>query len=272
MDARARALGGRRRRAARGRAGADELPRAGIFVLANDRLHAVVRCGDVGQNGNGGHAHNDTLSFELSLDGRPLLLDSGTYVYTSDPRERNAFRGTAAHSTVVVAGEEINPIDPTRLFELRAGLDAEGDPRRGRAPPSPSTTGTAASPRPRSTAAASRSTARGLIVEDELLGTGRQVADAYLHLAPGAVVAAEGDGRYAIAEGGRPAAVLSIRGADSVAVESGWVSSSVRRSREPAPVLRARVLEGDLPLRLTCEIEPVEGGRGTRRPPTSASP
>lgn len=231
-------------------------PRAGIFVLANDRLHAVVRCGDVGQNGNGGHAHNDTLSFELSLDGRPLLLDSGTYVYTSDPRERNAFRGTAAHSTVVVAGEEINPIDPTRLFELEQAstpkvthvgdgrLVAEHDGYRRLATPTVHRRSFALD-------------AARLIVEDELLGTGRQVADAYVHLAPGAVVAAEGDGRYAIAEGGRRAAVLSIRGADSVAVESGWVSSSFG-SREPAPVLRAR-LEGDLPLRLTCEIETVEG-------------
>ncbi|MBD0291466.1 MAG: alginate lyase family protein, partial [Thermoleophilia bacterium] len=92
-------------------------PDGGVYVLRGERAHAVVRCGDVGQRGNGGHAHNDALAFELSAPG-PLVLDSGTYAYTSDPAARNAFRATAAHSTVAVAGAEINPIDETALFEL----------------------------------------------------------------------------------------------------------------------------------------------------------
>ena len=219
-------------------------------------LHAVVRCGDVGQNGNGGHAHNDALSFELSLDGvrccstRDLRLHVRPGGAERVPRDRRA-----QHRRRRGRGDQ--PDRPDAALRARAGLDAEGDPRRGRAPRRRARR----VPPPRHAhgppAAASRSTPRRLVVEDELRGTGRQVADAYLHLAPGAVVAAEGDGRYAIADGDRPAAVLSIRGADSVAVESGWVSSSFG-SREPAPVLRAR-LEGDLPLRLTCEIESVEG-------------
>ena len=46
-------------------------PHGGVYVLRGGGAHAVVRCGDVGQNGNGGHAHNDALSFELSLGRRP---------------------------------------------------------------------------------------------------------------------------------------------------------------------------------------------------------
>ena len=119
MDVRARALGGRRRRAARRRADADELPpRRASSSWRTSALHAVVRCGDVGQNGNGGHAHNDTLSFELSLDGRPLRPRLGDLRLHVRPAGAERVPGTAAHSTVVVAGEEINPIDPTRLFEL----------------------------------------------------------------------------------------------------------------------------------------------------------
>jgi Heparinase II/III-like protein len=73
-----------------------------FYVLKSGRTHAVVRCGDVGQNGNGGHAHNDLLSFELS-HGLSLIVDSGTYAYTSDPDARNHFRATASHNTVEVA-------------------------------------------------------------------------------------------------------------------------------------------------------------------------
>jgi hypothetical protein len=53
---------------------------------------------------NGGHAHADALSFILSLGGRPLFVDSGTYVYTADLRARDLFRSTAAHNCLTVDG------------------------------------------------------------------------------------------------------------------------------------------------------------------------
>lgn len=50
-----------------------------------------------------GHAHADTLSFEFSLHGQRLLVNSGTSEYGDGP-ERNRQRGTAAHNTVQLAG------------------------------------------------------------------------------------------------------------------------------------------------------------------------
>ena len=54
------------------------------------------------------HTHNDLLSFELSLNGIDFLVDSGTYLYTSSINDRNAFRCTAKHNTIVVDNEEQN--------------------------------------------------------------------------------------------------------------------------------------------------------------------
>jgi uncharacterized heparinase superfamily protein len=48
-----------------------------------------------------GHAHADTLSFELSIFGQRVLVNSGTSQYGAGP-ERLRQRGTAAHNTVVV--------------------------------------------------------------------------------------------------------------------------------------------------------------------------
>ena len=45
----------------------------------------VVRCGDVGQNGNGGHAHNDLLSYELCRGIGRWSSTPGTYVYYGRP-------------------------------------------------------------------------------------------------------------------------------------------------------------------------------------------
>lgn len=50
-----------------------------------------------------GHAHADTLSFELSVGGRRILVNGGTSTYENTP-ERWRQRGTAAHNTVVVNG------------------------------------------------------------------------------------------------------------------------------------------------------------------------
>src|SRR5690606_28347458 len=52
-----------------------------------------------------GHAHADTLSFELSVHGERMLVNGGTSTYENGP-DRWRQRGTAAHNTVVVDGED----------------------------------------------------------------------------------------------------------------------------------------------------------------------
>lgn len=56
-----------------------------------------------------GHAHADTLSFELSLLGHRVIVDSGTSTYEKDA-ERQRQRGTAAHNTVTVDREDSSEV------------------------------------------------------------------------------------------------------------------------------------------------------------------
>lgn len=56
----------------------------------------------------GTHTHNDLLSFELNLRGQDIIVDAGTYLYTSSESDRNAFRSTYKHNTIVVDDEEQN--------------------------------------------------------------------------------------------------------------------------------------------------------------------
>jgi uncharacterized heparinase superfamily protein len=69
----------------------------------------VCDCAAVGADYLPGHAHADALSFELSLGDHRVLVNSGTSQYGADA-ERQRQRGTAAHNTVVVNGQDSSEI------------------------------------------------------------------------------------------------------------------------------------------------------------------
>jgi uncharacterized heparinase superfamily protein len=71
--------------------------------------YLVCDCAPLGPDYQPGHAHADTLSFELSLAGRRVLVNSGTSRYGVD-LERQRQRGTAAHNTVVVDDQDSSEV------------------------------------------------------------------------------------------------------------------------------------------------------------------
>jgi len=46
------------------------------------------------------HGHADALAVWLHIDGQPVLIDAGTYLYHSGDAARNYFRGSRAHNTL----------------------------------------------------------------------------------------------------------------------------------------------------------------------------
>ncbi len=81
---------------------------SGLYIFKSPRLYLIISAGSNGQKGNGGHAHNDKLSFELAIDGKDIIVDAGTYLYTPLQDERNRFRSTASHNIMIVKDEEQN--------------------------------------------------------------------------------------------------------------------------------------------------------------------
>ena len=82
----------------------DILPAAGYVRLARGGMTAWFDAGKVGPDENPGHAHADTLSFELDVGRERVVVNGGTYAYQHPLR--NTFRATAAHSTVSLDGAE----------------------------------------------------------------------------------------------------------------------------------------------------------------------
>jgi uncharacterized heparinase superfamily protein len=80
----------------------------GLYVLQNAQGRMLFDAGVIGPDYLPGHAHCDTLSYELSLFGQRCIVNSGTYQYAG--QERNDFRATAAHNTVCIDGKDQHEI------------------------------------------------------------------------------------------------------------------------------------------------------------------
>ncbi len=74
--------------------------------MRSERIYLLAVCHQIGVNGVGPHKHNDWLSFELCVDGKPVIIDPGTYCYTGNAEMRFLFRSTVSHNTVVVNNDE----------------------------------------------------------------------------------------------------------------------------------------------------------------------
>ncbi|MCM3901901.1 MAG: heparinase II/III family protein [Pyrinomonadaceae bacterium] len=86
----------------------------GFYVMrdgwSQDDNYMLIDCGPLGGL-KCGHAHADTLSFEVAAHGRTLLVDPGTFTYTGSKEDRDYFRSSAAHNTLTIDGESSSTSD-----------------------------------------------------------------------------------------------------------------------------------------------------------------
>jgi hypothetical protein len=85
--------------------GLDVRRETGYAFLRRGEVWLAFDCGAPGPTFLPAHAHADALSFQLWVDGRPLVVDPGTSTYEAT-QQRRFERGTAAHSTVAANGDQ----------------------------------------------------------------------------------------------------------------------------------------------------------------------
>jgi hypothetical protein len=78
-----------------------QLTDSGYRKFSTNRYELFVDVGRVGPSYQPGHAHADTFNFELYIDGKPIIVDTGITTYEKDEL-RQQQRGTAAHNTVKI--------------------------------------------------------------------------------------------------------------------------------------------------------------------------
>jgi hypothetical protein len=194
------------------------------------------------------HGHADALSLTLCIDGEPVLVDPGTWLYGSGGVWRDWFRSTPAHNTLNIEGKSQSIIAGTfnwshkavaALTESESGthwkLRARHDGYKSRFG-----------------VVHQRTVAHqpdGILVTDQLLG-GRRVAEVVFQLAAG--LSADRDGNTVMVLRGDeplmairfPDSAVDIRAGGDAPGQGGWVSPRFG-ARQPAERLAWRGAVGE---------------------------
>jgi uncharacterized heparinase superfamily protein len=197
-------------------------PDTGLWVLRGDRVRMIVDAGRIGPDYLPGHAHCDTLSYEMSVDGRRFVVNSGVYTYQGP--ERSWFRSTAAHSTVRIDGEEQHEIWAAfrvarRGYPRDVTTDDSGESLRFSA----AHTGYRRLP--------GKPLHRRVIshrdhmwsIEDRIEGTGTHRAESYIHLHPDVDVSQTGNSSVRCRLGETTMAIR-VTDCDGMTIEDGFYS------------------------------------------------
>ena len=124
---------------------ADPVPNARTFghtgctvarIASSPPLRLLFDHGPLGMPPAYGHGHADALSVVLAAGDEDILVDTGTYTYTGDQHWRRFFRGTGAHNTVTVDGQDQATQEAcflwSRPYRARLIASETGDAGHGR--------------------------------------------------------------------------------------------------------------------------------------------
>lgn len=74
----------------------------GYRKLQNNHMEAIIDVGNITATYQPGHTHADTFNYELRIDGKPFVVDTGISTYNKTER-RQLERSTVAHNTVSIS-------------------------------------------------------------------------------------------------------------------------------------------------------------------------
>jgi uncharacterized heparinase superfamily protein len=211
---------------------------SGYFVIRNDGDMLVVDCGELGPSYQPGHAHCDTLSFELTSDGRPLIVDSGVYDY-EDSEMRRYVRSTRAHNTAMIDGCEQSELwgifrVARRARPMDAKIEKIGE---SKARFSGSHDGFARLPGRPVHARDIEYEAEGVwTVVDHFTGAGEHRLESFIHLHPDFAVRQEGRTFLIAGPNERVAAELEVLAGSEIALETGWYCPEFGKRQENAVI------------------------------------
>lgn len=198
-------------------------PHTGYFVMNPEPGNRMlIDAGPIGPDYQPGHAHCDTLSFELSCGGRRLIVDSGCFHYLNDEiRQYN--RSNRGHNVVTVDGLDQSEIWGAHRVARRAEpLNVEFTSQGERLVFSGGHNGyRRLAGRPFHFRHIEWDGEKYLI-EDRLTGSGEHHLESRFHVHPDFTVDLPSYGRIIIQNEGKPFAEILCRSGQEPTLEDGW--------------------------------------------------
>ena len=231
-----------------------EKAETGYFVVRHGQDMMIIDCGVGGPDYQVGHAHCDVLSYELALDGRRVIVDTGVFDYEATA-ERAYARSTRAHNTLMIDCMEQSEIWGVFRMARRArplggaiqpisgqGLRFEGSHDGYNRLP-----GGVVHKR-----TVEYDGNRTWTVRDEVTGMGRSTAESYLHFHPDYSVQQHGGGMAIVQKDGKAIGQLEILESASCRIDSGQYFPEFGRVYETTVLVLS--CTGALPLQFGYRI------------------
>ena len=196
---------------------------SGYYGVAEGQDRLLIDCGEIGPRYQPGHAHCDTLSYELVLAGRPVVVDSGVHDYEDSPMRRYV-RSTAAHNTVRIDGCEQSELWGAFRVARRARPLYARIGRRDAAHVLFEGSHDGFTRLPGSPVHVRRIEYRHgcCTVQDRVTGSGTHRAESFIHLHPDLMAVLDGSSVMVTRHDGEPVARIDVLAADQVDVGTSW--------------------------------------------------
>lgn len=226
--------------------------KAGLARMEQGEVVMLVDGGPTGPDHVFSHAHADHLCFELSYKGQRVFVNTGTSCYGYSD-ERHQERGTAAHNTVVVDGQDSSQVwagfrlgKRARPIAFKTSEEQDCFKFQGAHDGYRHLKGGVIHER-------RISLGRDCLIHDEMKGGGCHEVISFLHLHPRILPRMEDEGCLVLEAGGRPICRLHVGACATLAIRSSYWSPQFGQ-RLPSKTVTI-TYEGPLPITLETRIQ-----------------
>ena len=170
-------------------------PDSGYAMFKNKDYGLVAFAGPKGTGGTGGHGHNDKCSFVMQVNGQPVFVDSGTYIYNPSINERYKFKKSRSHNVMLIGDREQCDIKPERVFgiigPIESNVEKDNDIQTGKIKMTHS--GYSSLKNVGDYRRKIEHMEKGIVITDQITGTGTQEISSVFNIHPECSVHVEGN-------------------------------------------------------------------------------
>ncbi len=236
-------------------------PNGGIYLLTGEEAILLFDCGPLGYLSLAAHGHADALSIVLSYRGKPIFVDPGTYAYHTQRVWRDHFRGTFAHNTVRVDGQDQSEIGGNFMWLHKANASILKNEENGLAGWHDGYLRLSDPVRHEREIRFERAT-KTFVIMDRLSGTGHHTFDLTFTLSPECQIRGE-ESRLSVLNGDAGVTIQGdpVLGTPRLLMGSenpigGWYSPGLDRKEPTTTIWWKGTMDGDTRIVTRLQLEP----------------